>query len=117
MPPRINYPPLSVWEEASSAARSSLYMGKFYAWESIEVSSGSDSGNATLPDGGNAAESSFPETSLSYDAAICHPLAHRTRCWAPPCPGIQQTRLETLDGVMCLRDEMSTETTRRGSSH
>ncbi len=40
------------------------------ARESIAVSSGSDSGNATLPDGGRAAESSSPEPSSSPDAAI-----------------------------------------------
>ncbi len=36
----------------------------------IAVSSGSDSGNATLPDGGSAAESSSPEPSSSPDAVI-----------------------------------------------
>ncbi len=40
------------------------------ARESIAVSSGSDSGKATLPDGGSAAESSSPEPSLSPDAVI-----------------------------------------------
>ncbi len=40
------------------------------ARESIAVSSGSDSGNATLPDGGSAAESSSPEPSSSPDAVI-----------------------------------------------
>ncbi len=38
--------------------------------ESIAVSSGSDSGNATLPDRGSAADSSSPEPSSSPDAAI-----------------------------------------------
>ncbi|XP_042590786.1 2-oxoglutarate and iron-dependent oxygenase domain-containing protein 3-like [Cyprinus carpio] len=37
---------------------------------SIAVSSGSDSGNAALPEGGNAAESSSPEPSSSPDAVI-----------------------------------------------
>ncbi len=36
----------------------------------IAVSSGSDSGSATLPDGGNAAESSSPEPSSSPDEVI-----------------------------------------------
>ncbi len=36
--------------------------------ESIAVSSGSDSGNATLPSGGSAAKSSSPEASLPSDA-------------------------------------------------
>ncbi len=40
------------------------------AQESIAVSSGSDSGNATLPDGGSAAESSPSEPSSSSDAGI-----------------------------------------------
>ncbi len=40
------------------------------ARESIAVSPGSDSGNATLPDGGSAAESSSPEPSSPYDVAI-----------------------------------------------
>ncbi len=40
------------------------------ARESIAVSSGSDSGNATLPDRGSAAESPSPEPSSSPDAAI-----------------------------------------------
>ncbi len=40
------------------------------ARESIAVSSGSDSGNATLPDGGSAAKSSSPEPSSSPDTAI-----------------------------------------------
>ncbi len=40
------------------------------ARESIAVSSGSESGNATLPDGGSTAESSSPEPSSSPDAAI-----------------------------------------------
>ncbi len=43
------------------------------ARESIAVSSGSDSGNATLPDGGSAAESSSPEPSSSPDAVIDNP--------------------------------------------
>ncbi len=50
------------------------------ARESIAVSSGSDSGNATLPDGGSAAKSSSPEPSSSPDTAIdvCHLLVLRT---------------------------------------
>ncbi len=40
------------------------------AQESILVSSGSDSGNATLPDGGSAAESSPSEPISSSDAGI-----------------------------------------------
>ncbi len=40
------------------------------ARESIAVSSGSDTGNATLPDRGSAAESSSPEPSSSSYAAI-----------------------------------------------
>ncbi len=43
------------------------------ARESIAVSSGSDSGNATLPDGGSAAKSSSPEPSSSPDAVIDNP--------------------------------------------
>ncbi len=42
-------------------------------------------------------------------SASCHPLALRTRCWAPSCPRNQQTRLETPDGAMCWRNERSVE--------
>ncbi len=67
--PGTNHPALSAREKADaySAARCSA------ARESIAVSSGSDSGNATLPDGGSAAESSSPEPSSSPDAVIDNP--------------------------------------------
>ncbi len=77
------------------------------ARESIAVSSGSDSGNATL-------QLNYHFPSLACPPmqrwTSCHPLAHRTRCAAPPCPGIQQTRLETPDGAMCWRNERPMET-------
>ncbi len=52
------------------------------ARESIAVSSGSDSGNATLPDGGCSAEPSSPEPSSSPDASACWKPKHEgQRSW------------------------------------
>ncbi len=73
------------------------------ARESIEVSSGSDSGNATLPDGGSAAESSSPEPSSSPFIFLIYILIYF-------CPRTPHTHPGTPDGAMCSRSERPAET-------
>ncbi len=67
---------------------------------SIAVSSGSDSGNATLPDGGSAAESSSPEPSSSPDAVID----------IPSSAGAPNEMLGPALSEMCSRSERPAET-------
>ncbi len=70
------------------------------AWES---SSGSDSGNANLPDGGSTTESSSPEPSSPSAGAS-------TRWWAPPCPRSLSAHPGTPDGAMHWSCERPAET-------
>ncbi len=79
------------------------------AQESIAVSSGSDSGNATLPDGGSVAESLYPEPSSSPDAAI----VVLSSAGAPnkmPCLRTPRAPPGTPDGAMRWRSERPAET-------
>ncbi len=82
------------------------------ARESIAVSSGSDSGNATLPDGGSAAESSSPEPSSSPDAVIesLSSAGAPNEMLGPALSEDPHTHPGTPDGAMCSRSERPAET-------
>ncbi len=73
---------------------------------------GSDSGNATLPDGGSAAESSSPEPSSPSDAAIdiLSSAGAPNDMLGPPCPRTPQACPETPDGATRWRSERPAET-------
>lgn len=66
-PPGTNHP---VFEHSGDGKAFHCSPTLSAARKSIAVSSGSDLGNATFPEGGNAAESSSPEPSSSLNAVI-----------------------------------------------
>ncbi len=91
------------------------------ARESIAVSSGSDSGNATLTDGGSAAELSSPEPSSPSDAAIdiLSFIRWHSKRDAGPCPVRGSSELVRKHQMVQCAGGMRgpRRRTRRGSSH